>query len=63
MGGFHLVGKTEEELKNVVNGFERLGVEKVAPCHCSGDLARNIFKEEYKDDYVDVGVGKEVKVV
>ena len=34
----------------------------VAPCHCSGDLARNMFKEAFGDNYIDVGVGKTIEI-
>lgn len=52
LGGFHLGDATA-----VIADFKALGVEKVAPCHCTGDLAIGQFKEEYKDNFVDNGVG------
>ena len=42
------------KLKVMVKGK---GVEKVAPCHCSGDLARKMFKEAFQENYIEVGVG------
>ena len=36
---------------------EELGVQAIAPCHCSGDLARELFKEAYGDNYYAAGVG------
>lgn len=32
------------------------------PCHCSGDEARILFYEEYKGDFIEIGVGKEIKI-
>jgi metal-dependent hydrolase (beta-lactamase superfamily II) len=37
--------------------MKELGVLKIAPTHCSGDLARQAFSEGYGDDYLDIGVG------
>jgi len=61
-GGFHLSGTSDADLRQIINSFRELGVKKVAPCHCSGDRCRELFKEEYKDDFIEVGVGKEIKI-
>jgi len=57
VGGFHLGGRRKAEIEDIVAAFRRLGVRKVAPCHCSGDQARKAFREEYGDDYIPAGVG------
>lgn len=58
MGGFHLSSKSDSQLGKIVEEFRELGVMKVAPSHCSGDRCRELFKEEYGDDYIESGVGK-----
>ncbi len=58
MGGFHLSGVSDLGLRNIIKGFKEIGVQKVAPSHCSGDRCRELFKEEYKEDYIESGVGK-----
>jgi 7,8-dihydropterin-6-yl-methyl-4-(beta-D-ribofuranosyl)aminobenzene 5'-phosphate synthase len=60
MGGFHLSGSSDSELRNIVQGFRDMGVQRVAPSHCSGDRCRELFKEEYKEDYIDSGVGRKI---
>ena len=62
MGGFHLLGASESELKNIIKSFKELAVEKVAPCHCSGDKARQLFKEEYRENFIENGVGKIIEI-
>ena len=57
MGGFHLGGVSEAEIARIVSAFRRLDVKKVAPCHCSGDRARQAFKREYGADCILAGVG------
>ncbi|GAI55878.1 unnamed protein product, partial [marine sediment metagenome] len=58
MGGFHLSGVSDLGLRNIIKGFKEIGVQRVAPSHCSGDRCRELFKEEYKEDYIESGVGK-----
>jgi 7,8-dihydropterin-6-yl-methyl-4-(beta-D-ribofuranosyl)aminobenzene 5'-phosphate synthase len=52
IGGFHLLEASKVELKKRISNFRELGVTKVAPCHCSGDRARQLFGKEYKDDFI-----------
>lgn len=58
MGGFHLSGASTHQIQSVIEGFRQLGVRKVAPCHCSGDETRRLFKKEYGEAYIDSGAGK-----
>jgi len=57
MGGFHLSGASDSALRSIVAGFRQLGIQRVAPSHCSGDRCRELFQEEYRADYIDSGVG------
>jgi 7,8-dihydropterin-6-yl-methyl-4-(beta-D-ribofuranosyl)aminobenzene 5'-phosphate synthase len=61
-GGFHLVRTSAERIGEIVAEFRRLGVEKAAPSHCSGDAAIAAFREEYGDDFVQSGVGRVFEV-
>jgi len=56
-GGFHLGGFEDREIKEIIRLFKREGIEKVGPTHCSGLEARTLFKEEYKDDFLELGAG------
>lgn len=60
MGGFHLSGEPEIRLEAIADELRRLSVEKVAPCHCSGEKTRKVFKQKFGGDYIDIGVGKEI---
>lgn len=55
MGGFHLL--EEQRLEGTVARLRELGLCRVAPCHCSGDPARELFAAEYGEDYLGIGVG------
>ena len=62
MGGFHLGAMRKPELEEIITDFRKLGVERVGPCHCSGDLARRMFKQEYGNGYMNVGVGRRIEL-
>ena len=47
IGGFHLMGKSQKEIREIAKKLDELKVERIAPCHCSGDTARDSFKQYY----------------
>jgi 7,8-dihydropterin-6-yl-methyl-4-(beta-D-ribofuranosyl)aminobenzene 5'-phosphate synthase len=57
LGGFHLAGTSDRELRQIIKEFKELGVVNVGPAHCSGDRTRELFKEEYGEHFYPVGVG------
>ncbi len=57
LGGFHLGDTSRRQVKRIIADFRRLGVRKVAPCHCTGDQARRTFASEFGADFILVGVG------
>lgn len=62
LGGFHLAGFDEAEIEEIIEKFRKLNVQKVGPCHCSGNDARIFFYEEYQKDFIEIGVGKEIEI-
>jgi 7,8-dihydropterin-6-yl-methyl-4-(beta-D-ribofuranosyl)aminobenzene 5'-phosphate synthase len=62
LGGFHLLDKSESQLKEIIKGFRELGVKKAAPSHCSGDETRKLSRQEYKGDFISNGVGKTIEL-
>jgi 7,8-dihydropterin-6-yl-methyl-4-(beta-D-ribofuranosyl)aminobenzene 5'-phosphate synthase len=60
IGGFHLSRASSTQIESIISSFIRLGVDKAAPCHCSGDGARRLFEKGYSDDYIEVGVCKRI---
>jgi 7,8-dihydropterin-6-yl-methyl-4-(beta-D-ribofuranosyl)aminobenzene 5'-phosphate synthase len=63
LGGFHLGGKSRGEIEGILSEFRRLGVRKVAPCHCTGEQAIRMFRQEYGEDYLQAGAGKVIRVL
>jgi 7,8-dihydropterin-6-yl-methyl-4-(beta-D-ribofuranosyl)aminobenzene 5'-phosphate synthase len=62
IGGFHLGNKSAAEVRAILAAFRELGVEKVAPCHCTGNRAIALFADEYGDEFIRAGVGRVVVV-
>lgn len=62
MGGFHLAGWSDSELKEVINNFKGLGVKRAAPSHCSGERTIELFKQEYGENFVKLGVGRKLAI-
>ena len=58
IGGFHLGVASKGGVKGIIIDFRRLGVQKVAPCHCTGDQAMEMFAAEYGEDFIKAGVGR-----
>jgi len=60
LGGFHLLDKRNSAINSVISALDDLGVQKVAPCHCCGVGAMDLFKRRYKQNFIENGVGKTI---
>ena len=58
LGGFHLRDADATQLATVIAELQALGVQRIAPSHCTGDAARRAFAEAFGDGYVPSGVGQ-----
>jgi 7,8-dihydropterin-6-yl-methyl-4-(beta-D-ribofuranosyl)aminobenzene 5'-phosphate synthase len=57
LGGFHLSTASPGRIARILSSFRELGVQRVAPCHCTGKSALRMFATEYGEDFVEAGVG------
>ena len=62
MGGFHLLGHSEHDLRATVQALRKLGVRKVAPSHCTGDQAIALFRARWGNDFIEGGCGAVIEV-
>jgi 7,8-dihydropterin-6-yl-methyl-4-(beta-D-ribofuranosyl)aminobenzene 5'-phosphate synthase len=62
MGGFHLGSASPDQIEGIIAALRGLGVQQVAPCHCTGDRARRIFADAYGTDCTLAGVGWEARI-
>ena len=63
MGGFHMKGFPEKKIGETIERLKTMGVTVTAPCHCSGDLTRQMMRQSFSGGYVNVGVGAKVQLV
>jgi 7,8-dihydropterin-6-yl-methyl-4-(beta-D-ribofuranosyl)aminobenzene 5'-phosphate synthase len=57
MGGFHLLETDPGSVDAIIARLQDLGVEQIAPSHCTGDYAIRQFKTAYGDNFVRLSVG------
>lgn len=62
MGGFHLMRADRLEIRNIVSALRALGVEKLAPSHCTGEAAIDEFRKAWREDFVEGGLGAVIEV-
>lgn len=62
MGGFHLLEEDTRTIDFIVKEFKIMGIEKVAPTHCSGPKAEGIFAKEYGKRFLTIKVGETIKL-
>ncbi len=62
MGGFHLMGAAPHQMKAVIGGLRELGVARVAPSHCTGEEAMALFREIWKEDFLEGGCGAVIEL-
>ncbi len=61
LGGFHLLQTGDAELVRIVGRFKELGVAWVGASHCTGDKAIALFRDAYKDRFIELGAGRVVR--
>ena len=59
IGGFHLYRATDEEIREVSEELKKF-TRFVAPCHCTGERGIEIFRETWKDRFVEAVAGVEI---
>jgi 7,8-dihydropterin-6-yl-methyl-4-(beta-D-ribofuranosyl)aminobenzene 5'-phosphate synthase len=60
MGGFHLGLTTKGDTEKIISSLKQLGVQYVAPTHCTGEKARKLFARHFGPNYIDIGAGKTI---
>jgi 7,8-dihydropterin-6-yl-methyl-4-(beta-D-ribofuranosyl)aminobenzene 5'-phosphate synthase len=60
LGGFHLLRSNEAKINKTIEALKKVGTVYACPTHCSGDLAKELFKKSFKNGYIEGGAGKEI---
>jgi 7,8-dihydropterin-6-yl-methyl-4-(beta-D-ribofuranosyl)aminobenzene 5'-phosphate synthase len=62
LGGFHLMHKKEGDIRSVASDLRKLGIQRIAPCHCTGDDAIAALRDAFADGYLEVAAGSRIAV-
>ena len=62
MGGFHMGSASSEEALELAESLESLGVQMVAPTHCTGRLCRSVLRERFGSRFAEGGLGWSLKL-
>lgn len=60
IGGFHLYDKSENEIYKIIEEFKSLNIERIAPCHCTGERSINLFLQEFGSKVIKISTGTEI---
>jgi 7,8-dihydropterin-6-yl-methyl-4-(beta-D-ribofuranosyl)aminobenzene 5'-phosphate synthase len=59
-GGFHLLEKSDDEMKTIIAEMKALGVVKCGATHCTGARQTELIKEAFGTNFVEFGVGNKI---
>jgi 7,8-dihydropterin-6-yl-methyl-4-(beta-D-ribofuranosyl)aminobenzene 5'-phosphate synthase len=62
IGGFHLDSASREEIARIASALRDLGVQRIAPGHCTGVLARDLLAQHFDGDCILIGAGYSLRV-
>ncbi len=62
MGGFHLGSASKQQIEGLIAEFRQMGVQQVAPCHCTGDQPRQMFAQAYGAECTLPGAGSVIRI-
>ena len=62
MGGFHLKNESVQNIEEIVETIQKCGVQKIAPSHCTGEAAIEVFRKQFGEDFIKSGVGRRIVI-
>ena len=63
IGGLHLMKVSSSETMHQALSLKEEGIKLLAPLHCTGKLQTKIFKDVFREDFVDFREGDELMLV
>lgn len=62
MGGFHLGRASQMHIQTIISRLQSMGVQKVAPSHCTGERAVEMFRQAWGEDFMEAGLGAVIEL-
>jgi 7,8-dihydropterin-6-yl-methyl-4-(beta-D-ribofuranosyl)aminobenzene 5'-phosphate synthase len=63
IGGFHLKRSTRKGVAELAAKLQQMGVELIAPSHCTGERSAQILADVFGDGYIPSGLGTRIPLV
>ncbi len=60
LGGFHLLDESSDSVATVGAALQRMGVQNLAPCHCTGTTAIARLREVFEERFLDISTGTRI---
>jgi 7,8-dihydropterin-6-yl-methyl-4-(beta-D-ribofuranosyl)aminobenzene 5'-phosphate synthase len=60
IGGFHQLHLQKDEIVQSISRLKEQGIKKVLPTHCTGDLAIELYKKSFGENFTKGGIGSSV---
>ena len=60
-GGFHLGRKDKSELEAIATSLKRIGVESLAPTHCTGAEATQVLQKQWPKPFLPFNLGETIR--
>ena len=54
--------QSDNQVKEISSKLIRFRVKKIAPSHCTGEQAIKMFKEEWKENFIDFNIGNTTSI-
>jgi 7,8-dihydropterin-6-yl-methyl-4-(beta-D-ribofuranosyl)aminobenzene 5'-phosphate synthase len=62
LGGFHFIETDMRMAQYIVNETKKLGVECIAPAHCTGSEVTKLFEDLYGKNFITIKTGVELEI-
>jgi len=60
LGGLHMFMQNADQIKATIARLKEINVTTIIPAHCSGDLAKELFREAFGTGFGTAGVGRRI---
>ena len=60
VGGFHLHNRGDREVLEIIDTLKKLNTIYISPSHCTGDRAKELFRDRFKNNYIEGGLGVDI---
>ena len=61
-GSLIITGCAHPGIVDIIKEFRNMKIKYAGPTHCSGDKTLEVFKEKYGDNFIELGVGRVLKL-